>query len=356
MIRIHRLILLSVSTTLALSLTSRALAQTAPTTQPPPAVVDSSAIPGPWKNDVTLGLGLSQSAFSDNWAGGDLGAFSWLSKLDVLAERQFSPRFNWRNTLEVRYGETSQQRRDEVDPTLRSWDSPQKSSDMLTFESVGRWTLQAFADPYVALRAETQFLDESSPLGSIPFNPIRLKESAGIAKVFTKTETRELISRVGVGMRQTYGESFLVGPPVTRDNLSSNDGGFEWFTTARYLMSSGRIEYKGDLLVFAPVFYSKDDALEAYDAAAIALDPNHRAVTDDWRAPDVNWRNTLSSKITKVITVDLYLQMVYDKFDTAANVDESNSFADNDAEVKRNLRRAAQWKQTLALGLSYSIF
>jgi hypothetical protein len=334
-----------------------ALAQTAPTTQAPQAVADSIALnPGPWGVDATVGLGLSQSAFSDNWAGGDLGAFSWLSKIDATAERQFTTRFNWRNVFELRYGETSQQRRDDLDPTLRSWDKPQKSSDLLAFESIGRWTLQAFADPYASFRAESQFLDQSSPLGSIPFNPIRLKETAGIAKVFKKSETTELISRVGVGARQTFGESFLVGPPVTRDAFSSNDGGFEWFTNAKWPMAKGRIEYKGDLLVFAPIFYSKDDALDAYDAAATALDPNHRNIADDWRVPDVNWRNTLSSKITKVITVDLYLQLVYDKFDTAANVDEANSFADNDAEVKRNLRRAAQWKQTLAFGLSYAMF
>ena len=171
-----------------------ALAQTTPTTEAPKAVADSVALnPGPWGIDLTVGLGLSQSAFSDNWAGGDLGAFSWLSKLDAAAERQFSTRFNWRNILELRYGETSQQRRDEIDPALRHWDDPQKSSDMLMFESIGRWTLQAFADPYASFRAETQFLDQSSTLGSIPFNPIRLKEAAGIAKVFKKSETTELM-------------------------------------------------------------------------------------------------------------------------------------------------------------------
>jgi hypothetical protein len=334
-----------------------ARAQTAPTTQPPKAVADSvAANPGGWFGDLTLGLGLSQSAFSDNWSGGDLGAFSWLSKIDAAAERQFSYKFNLRNTLEMRYGETSQQRRDELDPTLRAWDSPQKSSDMLALESVGRWTLNAFADPYAAFRAESQFRDESSPLGTITLNPIRLKETAGIAKVFKKTEAEELISRVGVGARQTFGKSFLVGPPVTKDSFSSNDGGFEWFTTARLQMAKNRIEYKGDLLVFAPMFYSQDDALDAYDAAATALDPNHRAVADDWRVPDVNWRNGFSSKITKVIRVDLFLQLVYDKFDTAANVTEDHSFTDNDAEVKRNLRRAAQWKQTLALGIAYDVF
>ncbi len=34
--------------------------------------------PGPWKFGTTMGLNLSQSAFSTNWAGGDRGSLVWV--------------------------------------------------------------------------------------------------------------------------------------------------------------------------------------------------------------------------------------------------------------------------------------
>ena len=43
-------------------------------------------------------------------------------------------------------------------------------------------------DPYFSLRAETQFSDESNPLGSITLNPIKVKEAAGFARVIGEGE------------------------------------------------------------------------------------------------------------------------------------------------------------------------
>jgi hypothetical protein len=328
-------------------------------TTPPPAVPDSLNQPGPWKPDLTLGLGLAQSAFSSNWAGGDLGTITWIARIEGVAERQVSTRFNWRQWLGVAYGQTTRQVR-EGTGDLR-WEASTKSTDNIGFESTARWTLHGFADPYASLRLDTQFRDESSPYGVIHFNPVKLKESAGIARVLRKTANSEVISRLGVGVRQTLGRSFVSFAPLATGSFTSNDGGFEWNTIAHLPLASGRISYRGELMVFAPLFYSGKSALERYDAEATALDPAHRAVADDWRVPDVDFRNSFSTQVTRVISVDLFVQMVYDRFDTAANVDPQVSdpltrFSVVDEEVRRNLRRAAQWKQTLSIGLTYKMF
>lgn len=326
-------------------------------TEPPKAVPDSVALnPGPWQEDLILGAGLTQSTFSGNWSGGDTGAISWTGRIDFLAERQFNTKFNWKNTLLLSYGQTAEQERDPNDANNLVWQSAEKNTDLIGFQSVGRWTLGNWADPYAAFTLDSQFEDESSPLGTINFNPFKFKESAGLAKVFKKTETRELISRLGVGMRQTVGKSFLPGPPVTKQSFSANDGGFEWYTNVKEPLAGGRITYRGDLLVFAPLFYSKSSDLELYDAQAADSFATHRNVQDDWKVPDVNWRNWFSSKITKVITVDLFVQLVYDKFDTAANLDPANGFPAVDSEVRRNSRLAGQFKQTLALGFTLQAF
>ncbi|NNE43802.1 MAG: DUF3078 domain-containing protein, partial [Gemmatimonadetes bacterium] len=138
--------------------------------------------PGPWNFGAITGINLSQSAFSDNWAGGDEGTITWVLSADLDAERQFSRKFNWNNVLQLAYGQTSKQ--ETGTSGSKSWSAPDKSTDKIQFESLGRFTLGGWADPYVGLRLDSQFLDQRSPFGQLHFNPIKIKESGGIARVF----------------------------------------------------------------------------------------------------------------------------------------------------------------------------
>jgi len=319
---------------------------------PPPPV------PGPWKYKGMFGLNLSQSSFSTNWHGGDTGSLAWVANLDAAAERQFSTRFNLLNTLQLAYGQTSQQNRD-AQGQLR-WDTPDKSSDMIAFESTGRWTLQRFADPYFALRLDSQFQDQSDPVGDILFNPVKLKESAGIARVLLKTDSAQVITRLGFGFRQTMGSSFSDPVTRTKDFFVSNDGGVEWQTNAIGRMLDNRVLFIGRVLVFQPVFYSAHDQLQQFDAIAGAANPTYEPVQDFWKATDVDVQATFSTAITKHINVNLFAQFLYDKFDTAANVEGTlektlaNGYLPGN-DIERNVRKAGQFKQTLAIGISYQL-
>ena len=326
---------------------------------PPPAV------PGPWKFKGVLGLNLSQSSFTSNWHGGDTGSLSWVANLDAAAERQFSTRFNLLNTLQLAYGQTSQQQRDTQNEL--HWDTPDKTSDMIAFESTGRWTLQQFADPYFALRLDSQFQDQSDPIGDILFNPIKLKESAGLARVLLKTDSAQVITRVGFGFRQTFGFSWKspdgINPssPPTKDSFLSNDGGIEWQTNAIGRILNNRVLFIGRVLVFQPVFYSAHDQLQEFDALAAAANPSYEPVQDFWKATDVDVQATFSTAITKHINVNLFAQFLYDKFDTAANVEGTlegtlaNGYVPGN-DIERNVRKAGQFKQTLAIGITYQLF
>jgi hypothetical protein len=332
-------------------------AQAAAHVEEPPAIADSSALhPGPWDWTGKLTGAMTQSAFSPNWKGGDTGAFAWTMRGEFSAERQVSTSFNWSHRLVAAYGQTARQDRVAGVEEL-VWQQPAKSTDLIRFESVARWTGPHWANPYIAFGAESQFLDQTSPIGTIHLNPIKLRETVGMAHVFDKSETRELITRLGVGVRQTFAKSFI--DPVTREtaNFTANDGGFEWETTAKQPISGGKITYRSRLLVFAPLFYSSASALEDYDAAVTAIDPTHTLVADYWRVPDVDWTNAFSTQVTKAISVDLFLELLYDKFDTAANVDNSLPLDTVlRPEIERNIRRAGQFKQTLALGITTTIF
>ena len=325
-------------------------APTARAAEPKPAE------PGPWKFGTVASLNLSQSQFSTNWAGGDKGSIVWVVSASSTAERQFNRRFNLTNSLLLAYGQTAQQVDDPSSPGQRVWDTPDKTTDQILFESTGRFTMESFVDPYFGVRVESQFQDQSDPVRTLELNPVRLKESAGIARVLVKTEERELITRLGLGFRQTFARAF-VDPvtPATR-SYSTNDGGFEWQTQMTQPLLDKKVLYKGQLLVFQPVFFSNSGVLEDFDAAAAVALPGREAVADFWKAPDIDFQNTFSAQITKTLGVNLFVQWRYDKFDAATNVDVTQPVAMQAAAIDRGIRKAGQFKEVLAISLSYRLF
>jgi hypothetical protein len=173
--------------------------------------------------------------------------------------------------------------------------------------------------------------------------------------VLWKDADSEGLTRVGFGFRQTLAKSF-VPSTLAKQSFTANDGGVEWQTDVTRPLLQKKVLYKTQLLVYKAVFYSKSDALSAFDTGAIAANPGRRAVADFWKSPDVNFQNTFTAAITKVLSVNLFAQLIYDKFDSAADVDPARSLGDQIVEIDRNVRRAGQFKETLALGLSYRLF
>jgi len=170
-------------------------------------------------------------------------------------------------------------------------------------------------------------------------------------------ELCEVITRVGVGVRETIAKSFVDPTTAATASFVATDGGLEWETTLRRPVMKERAIWRSRLAVFESLMYSKSDALETYDANVTAIDPTHTAVADYWRVPDVDWANVFSTQVTKVLSVDLVLHLIYDKFDTAANVDNSLPLDTVlRPEINRNVRLAGQFRQSLALGLNFALF
>ncbi len=310
--------------------------------------------PGPWKFTTAIGANVSQSAFSSNWAGGDKGSFVWALTANPRAERQVTAHVNWTNDMKLAYGQTSRQ---ESGPDgALTWSTPIKSTDQIQFESTGRWTSTGAVNPYVSLRLDSQFKDQSSPIGTINVNPIKLSETAGLARVLQKTEDAEAITRIGFGFRQVLGRAFVNATTKETASYSANDGGIEWTTTSKRPILQKRVTYDSKLTVFLPVFYSQNSALEDFDAMMLAADGPHESVAGFWKQPDVNFLNTLTAQITKAINVNLTAQAVYDKFDAATNVDTTLPLDVLTGEVNRGIRKAVQIREVLALGITYQLF
>jgi hypothetical protein len=287
--------------------------------------------PGPWQYTTVATLNFTQSAFTANWYGGDTGSLLWVVGADSKAERQFTEHFNLTNSLALAYGQSSNQARDPVDPSRLTWEAPEKSTDRIDFESAGRGTFGWFADPYAAVGLTSQFEDAASdPFGTrtIGFNPVRLDESVGLARVLQKTEDREAIARVGFGLRQTYAKSYVSAITDDKVKVYANDGGVEFQANATQPMMGKSVLYKGELKLYKAVFYSDEDELAATLPVA----------KDYWQAVDVNFQNAFTGSINKWLGVTLTAQLIYDKFDAAANTSDL-------ADVVKKIRKAGQFRR-----------
>lgn len=311
--------------------------------------------PGPWKFSLLAGFNINQSAFSNNWSGGDKGSYAWSLKADARAERQFNPSWNWTNTLRLAYGLTAKQVDNPDDPKENVWEHPDKNDDQILLESTSRWGKHSL-NPYVQFRFESQFLDKSDPRGDFNFNPLRFNETAGITKIFKKTEKSEFLTRLGFTFRQNIAQAFQDLAGDTSKTNTTNDGGLEWQSNVAFPFDGDRFTLQSRLVVFVPVYYSAKSDLEAFDRdladAIIETEP----IADYWKAVSTDWQNTLTAKISDVLSMDLYFQLVYEKYDPSTDINPDLPLDARIANADIGIRKSAQWKQTLALGISYRFF
>lgn len=310
---------------------------------------------GKWYPTAEAGFTLTQSAFSDNWSGGDKGTVVWTAIFNATLVSQLNNQVNWSNELKLAYGQTHQQSADANGD--RFWQKPAKSTDLIDLETIFRLTLHGWVDPYASGRLESQFQDASDPLGrNLSLNPMKFKESAGIARQFINEEDRSLLTRLGFTLRQNRRRLFVDETSTATDARTTNDGGIEWITDYKAAILSKRVSWTSKFTAYQPIFYSKSDIFDDLTAAqyeAAGIDPD---VGDFAKTIDLDWENIFTSQITKVISVNLYVRWVYDKYDNSVppKVDGSGNLT-NPGEVKAAIRKAGQLKQTLALGFTYRL-
>jgi hypothetical protein len=306
---------------------------------------------GVWQKKVNVSLNLLQSSYSDNWNGGGNGNVVWTGNFDAWYEKQFNEKHNWRNTLKLAYGQTHNQERNE-DGSLY-WKRPDKTDDLIDFESMFRWTPESGWDPYVALGLQSMFEDQNDIYGrTINFNPLTLRGSAGISKKFVNQEKRTLLARLGaVAIRNS--RSFFPEPTPSDETRreTSNEFGAELRVEYKVGALDERVDWESNLIMTQPFYYSGKSVFEDYDPTAAGLPAD---VADYTTVLDVDWENTFTANITKVISVKLYIRWVYDKYDnTVVPVVEDGDFI-NQESVEQAIRKSGQFKQSLALGFGYT--
>ncbi|MEW6413275.1 MAG: DUF3078 domain-containing protein [Candidatus Zixiibacteriota bacterium] len=248
-----------------------------------------------WKKSLIVDITTTQTAYSNSWVGGEAGSVNWVGNLNGKASKYLKEWFELRSSLKMSFGQTLTQ-----DEETRDWSKPKKSTDLIDFENVGLFVLHKYVDPYVAFRLESQFYDGSHPAKKLFFSPIKLTESAGAARKFYEKKDDFVLSRLGFGFRQIIQKYIADTLTLATESETSTDGGIESVTDAS-LSLHDNIKYTGKLTLFKALFYSKSDEVKGTE------------YEDYWKAVDVNWENIISASVTKIVTVNLYTQVLYDK-------------------------------------------
>jgi hypothetical protein len=177
------------------------------------------------------------------------------------------------------------------------------------------WTFRAMGHKDVAIlngglrkwKSEGRPLEDGRPAPRTArhFTPLKLTESGGIARKIYERDKDQIISRFGFAVRETLIKGLVKHTDsadvyYTRDDTTLTDGGLESVTDIS-LAPHKNIQYTGKLTVYKALFFSGKNKVKGT--------PHE----DYWKAVDVNWENIVSASITKIITVNFYLQFLYDK-------------------------------------------
>ena len=265
-----------------------------------------------WKTPIIIDFTTNQAAYSDSWTGGEAGSVNWASNLNAIAEKQLSSKFHFKSTLKLSFGQTITQ------DSTKEWSDPQKSTDLIDWENVGRLTLNSFVDPYAAFRVESQFYDGSVIAKKRYLSPILITESAGFAKKVYNKNNKEIITRLGFALRQLKKTVILDTLLLTTTDSTLTDGGLESVSDATFKFND-KLSYSGKLTLYKAFFFSKSDEVKG------------TVYEDDWKAIDINWENILNAQVSKVITVNFYAQLLYDK----------------------EISKKGRFKETVAIGFVY---
>lgn len=275
------------------------------------AETDSAA----WRKSMQIDFTTTQASYSDSWTGGEAGSVNWLTNLNSEVQKPLKTWFHFKSQLKLSFGQTLTQ-----DQETKNWSKPRKSTDLIDWETVGRFTLDAVVDPYTAFRFESQFVNSANEAKKLYLTPMKFTESAGIAKGLYAKDKDRIITRLGFGLRQIM-KTVIVDSLLGTVDSTLTDGGLESVTDLG-LQLSERISLTSKLTLYKALFFSESDKVKG------------TPFENDWKAVDVNWENIVSASVARLVTVNLYAQLLYDK------------------EVSRKGRI----KETIAIGFVYKVW
>lgn len=238
-----------------------------------------------WQKSGDFNILLSQSYYSDNWAGTEKGNITWTASMNFIMEKQLNKMLHDKNTLLLSFGQTHSQDYDAEGELV--WQKPEISTDKIDYENLLTFTLQKYVDPFASFRWESSFYDGSDPDNEFYINPNIITLSAGVKRDLFSGEKQSLDARLGAAWKNFLNQ---------HDDIDyQNNAGAELVLGYWYL--------------FAGDFGKFDSTMRLYQALLTSEDNDN----DDWKSLDMEWINNLTLKINSYVGVKVYFEMLYDK-------------------------------------------
>ncbi len=181
---------------------------------------------------------------------------------------------------------------------------------------------------------------------------VTFRESAGISRRFINEEKRSFTVRAGLALVQSN-RSFFSEPAPSTATISETayTSAVELVAEYRTPLLEGRVDWESKLVADRPLTWSGKSTFEDGFTSATPMPDD---IADYTTAFDLDWENSFSANITKVISVKLMTRWVYDKYDNSVKpVLDGDGVLINEGAVLGAVRKAGQFKQALALGLGY---
>lgn len=263
-----------------------------------------------WEFGVNASLTGGLNTYNDNWSGEESGNIFWKAKFFGEAHRQFVEIFRMENTLNVEFGQTYDEYKDEISGK-RKWHQPRVSSDEIDFNNREILTLKAVS-PYIGFRAQTHFMNQVPENEKVRYaNPVKLTESFGVSKkLLEDSENQSLEFRLAGAINQNY----------NRKVKNIIDGGTEFVTEYSIEHNKGYMGFKSYLNLYKAMFVSD----------SVARDIKLSTV-------DVDWKNEAYVNVNKFIVISYSMRMVYDKY-TIDEIQLKNSLSAGVNFIKTNIK------------------
>ncbi len=252
----------------------------------------------PWKNELSIGIGLGQVSYS-NWTRGGEEQLSWT--FNLLGSSIYEGKvFKWTNALKINYGQN------------KTGNSINKvTQNDLLFNSMLSYKSGWVFDYFAGLNLITQIAPgynydlAGNPQVNTFFDPADITESAGL--VYSKGDNFK--TQLGVALHQVVANTYYAktdDPTTTDIEKFIFETGIESITTFRW-------------------DFMQNAFWETYLRFFSAFDR-----LDTW---DVRWDNTITGKVNSLINVNLTWTVIYD--------------------VRETLK--TQVKEALQVGISYRL-
>ena len=311
-----------------------------------------------WQRNFEAGLNILQSSYSSNWHGGEKGSIVWAARFDGQMEKQMSDLTNWRNTLKLVYGQTHNQNRDASGDLV--WKRPDKSDDIIDFESLFRFTPDSWVDPFVALNFTSMVRDLTDPSGrTLNLNPMTFKETAGMARELINEDGRFMMTRLGFAFSQNVRATFVNAAPDEETSAEmTTEAGLEMVTEYKDVVLEEKVTWESKLTLALPLVYSGksvfEDDVTATALAAYGIYDSPEDIAGYTTTINADLENVFTTQITSLISVKLFVHWLYKKYDNTVKpvVDDTGALT-NGGAVNAAIRKSGQFKQTLALWLTY---